>query len=47
MNMLKGLKEDMNKCLNEDCKNTELNEMKKSFQDMKIEIEPLEKCKLK
>lgn len=36
--MFKELKEDMNKCLNEDCRNTQLNEIMRTIQDINIEI---------
>lgn len=36
--MFKELKDDMNKCLNEDCRNTQLNEIMRTIQDINIEI---------
>lgn len=38
MNIFKDLKEDMNKCLNEDLGNTQLNEIIKTDQGMKAEF---------
>lgn len=38
MNIFKDLKEDMNKCLNEDHGNTQLNEIIKTDQGMKAEF---------
>lgn len=38
MNIFKDLKEDMNKCLNEDQGNTQLNEIIKTDQGMKAEF---------
>lgn len=38
MNIFKDLKEDMNKCLNEDQGNTQLNEIVKTDQGMKAEF---------
>lgn len=38
MNILKDLKEDMNNALKEVCENTELKEIVKTIQDMKVEF---------
>lgn len=47
MNRFKELKEGMDKFLNEDCENTELNQILKTIQDLKVgfykEMEALKK----